>query len=232
MTAWDLISIALQRWVVTVLGLLLTITFVLATTTAEPAYLSRVSVVLLPPSGPNVNGLEDASESLISLAGVVAREVEAPGAGQAPVSSGVTLIGEGRREGSTVRQPGTGGQWNFRFEQPVLDVQAIDSTAAEASARMDAALADIDEALASLQDSQGVAANSRVRAVLNPAAPQVSEEVGSGVRAAFGAAVSGVLLTLLALGILGPVRKTPGTELVRRQEEIRGRTSVLATTRL
>jgi len=206
MTAWDVLSIAAQRWLVTVLGIVLTIGAVVVVTSAQPSYLAQVRVVLLPPATAQPNGLTDTTGSLISLAGVVAESVDDSDVGAEAVSESVTLTGEGRRLGYTVRQPNSGGQWQYRFDEPVLDVQAVGSTGQAARQELDAALRRVDSALADLQDQQGVPLAGRVRTILNPAEPQVTKVGGSETRAVVATVVAGVLVTVSVLGYLGPRR--------------------------
>ncbi|PXA65717.1 hypothetical protein [Cryobacterium arcticum] len=206
MTAWDVLTIAAQRWLVTVLGLVLTVGAVFLVTSAQPSYLAQVRVVLLPPATAQPNGLTDTAGSLISLAGVVAKSVADSDVGAEAVSESVTLTGEGRREGYTVRQPNAGGQWQYRFDEPVLDVQAVGSTDRAARQQLDAALRRVDSALADIQDLQGVPLASRVRTILNPEAPQVDAVGGSDTRAMAATVVAGLLVTVSVLGYLGPRR--------------------------
>jgi hypothetical protein len=206
MTVWDVLRIAAERWLVTVLGILLTALALVAVMQAQPAYLAQVRVVLLPPVTAQPNGLTDSGDSLISLAGVVAVAVEGADASAEAVSENVTLTGEGRRLGYTVRQPNAGGQWQYRFDQPVLDVQAVGATPQVAGEQLDAALRRVDAALVDIQDGEGVPPAGRVRSVLNPQTPQVSEVDGSAPRALTATALTGLLVTASVLGYLGPRR--------------------------
>lgn len=207
MTVWDLLSIAAQRWLVTLIGLLLTVAAVFVVSAAQPSYLAQVRVVLLPPASAQPNGLTDTGASLISLAGVVALTVEGADVSADAVSENVTLTGEGRRQGYTVRQPNSGGQWQYRFDAPVLDVQAVGSTRFDAGQQLDAALGRVESVLAEIQDGEDVPAASRVRTVLSPEVAQVAEVAGSTTRAALATTGLGVLFTALVLGYLGPRRR-------------------------
>jgi hypothetical protein len=204
MTAWDVLAVAGQRRMVTLLGLLLTGIALIAVTQAQPAYLAQVRVVLLPPVTAQPNGLTDSGASLISLTGVVALAVEGADAGADAVSDSVTLTGEGQSEGYTVRQPNAGGQWQYRFDEPVLDVQAVGPTAESARQQLDTALQRVDAALTDIQDGETVPAGSRVRTVLNPLVPQVKEVSGSASRALVATGATGLLITVSVLGYLGP----------------------------
>jgi hypothetical protein len=208
LTVWDVIVIAVQRWGITLLGGLLTGLLVFSVMHAKPVYLSQVQVVLLAPELAQQNALGQTSQSLIDLAGIVARKVQGADAKAQVVSEGVTIVGEGVRRGYSVTQPNNGGQWAYNFEDPVLDVQAVDSTVAGAKQQMNTALTDITEALTAVQDQQGVKADDRVRWKLSPSTPQITEQKGSNVRAVSVSAVIGLLVTGSILAMLGPRRKS------------------------
>jgi hypothetical protein len=227
MTAWDLFAIAIQRWVVTVFCVILTASAAFWAMKSPPVYLVQDRVVLLPPAAADPNGLTEASRSVIDLAGVVARAIEGSGGQSQPVSDGVTLTGEGIRSGYSIRQPNSGGQWKFSFDQPVLDVQAVDATPAKARAQMQLALDEITKTLTSLEDAQGTSAENRARMSLNPATPQISEQDGSRPRAIAASIFTGAIVTLALLSGLG--RKKPPLRLPDRRTARRSRrTAALA----
>ena len=209
MTAWDLLSIAMRRWIVTVICVLLTAGAAVWAMKAPPLYFVQVRVVLLPPATPDTNGLTFPSRSVIDLAGVVARAIDGSGGQSQPVSDGVTLPGEGIRSGYSIRQPNSGGQWKFTFDQPVLDVQAVDSTPARARVQMQVALDEISSTLTSLENAQGTSTANRARISLNPATPQIFEQTGSRSRAVIASIFTGVIVTLALLSALGPKRSVP-----------------------
>lgn len=207
MTFWDLLIVALHRWLVTLLCAALTGVLVFWVMQADPVYLSRVRVVLLAPELAQQNALGTTSQSLIDLAGVVARKVQGADSKAQVVSDGVTIVGEGVREGYSVTQPNNGGQWAYNFEDPALDVQAVAATPAGSRAQMDKALADISAALTEVQDQQSVAAANRVRTSLSPSTPQLLVQKGSNVRAIAASLVIGLLVGGTVLAILGPQRR-------------------------
>ncbi|MCU1441886.1 MAG: hypothetical protein JWQ59_36 [Cryobacterium sp.] len=214
MTIWDLFSIAVQRWRLTLCCLLLTGLAVYWTETSPPVHYARVSVVLLPPVSAHANGYASRSESLVYLAGAVARATREAGDGADAASASVTLVGKGYREGSTVQQPDVGGQWQYRFDAPVLDVQAVGPTRAAVEVEMASALGRVESTLSAFQDTQSVADASRVRTRLNPAAVQYYEEDGSRVRAASASILTGLIVTLGVVGGLGPKSQRRGDQEV------------------
>jgi hypothetical protein len=206
MTAWDLLSLALQRWIVTLCGVVATAVVVIWAASAPSVYFGQVRVVLLPPVSAQHNVYLDLPTSLTNLAGVVALDLRGSVVRADVVSANVTMVGEGYRSGYEVRHPNAGGQWVYRFDEPVLDVQAVGATPREAQQYIALALSEIESSLTSLQDGYGVPAESRVRTSLNPSTPQLSEQSGSRVRAVAASAVTGGMVTLFVLTILGRKR--------------------------
>jgi hypothetical protein len=204
MTLWDLFTVAFQRKLLTICCVLLTGLAVAWVSHTQPVYLSQVNVVLLRPASVPLNAYTNTSQSLIDMAGVVARAVQGGDGSAQTVSDGVTLAGEGIRDGYAVQQPNGGGQWQYRFDQPFLDIQAVGSTASEARRQMTLALADVRATLDRVQDDQGVSAANRVRVNLNPLEPQLYAAAGSHIRAVGATAVLGILITLALMGALGP----------------------------
>lgn len=207
MTIWDLLAAATRRWGVTLSGLLLTVLAILWVMSIPEVYSAHVRVVLLPPTSDEPNGYADRSTSLIHLAGAVARNIRGTGDVPEPVSGNVTLASEGYQDGFEVRHLNSGGQWKYRFAEPVLDVQAVGESLSSAESSMARALQEVESALIVMQDTEGVSAENRVRTRLNPPVPQFRVEVGSRARAVAASALTGVLLTLGVLGSLGPARR-------------------------
>jgi hypothetical protein len=172
----------------------------------KPLYLETVDVVLLRPAVLGHNAYVKQSPSLVQLTGVVARAIEGGAGGAQVVSSGVTLANEGIKDGFSVEQPNSGGQWDDNFESPTLVVQAIAPTPSKAKANMAAALDAIDDALTRLQDDQDVASVDRVRVSLTPVKPQLYVEQGSSVRALAATALVATIGFAALMAVLGPPR--------------------------
>ncbi len=203
MTVWDLIANAGRRWVLTLCGALLTGLALLWAVNVPSLYFEHVRVVLLPPVSAQPNAYGYTPESLIDLAGVVARKLRPPTTDAQSVSGDVTLVGEGIRTGFSVTQQNSGGQWQYRFDEPVLEVQAVGATPSDVRDQIGTALAQVESTLADIQDEQGVSAANRVRTTLNPLQPQLLEQKGSRVRALASIVLTGMLITLILVGGLG-----------------------------
>ena len=195
MTIWDLLLLSLRFWVITVVGIALTAAAVLLVGQQPGVFRGQVNVILLQPEPFPGNALAETTDSLISTTGVVAQLVGGQGGTSRSVSDQVTLVGEGLRQGYSVRQPNSGGQWEYRFESPVLDVQSAGPTLGDARAEMSAALTRIEAVLDKLQSDASVDAALRIRTQLSPNQPVYTYAHGSRIRAYAGALMSGALAT-------------------------------------
>lgn len=207
MTLWDLLSLLWRRWYITLAGAALTTVAVILVLSTAPLYYGQLRVVILPPTSALVNGYAETDESLVNLAGVVARSIQGSGGEAQPVSEGITLVGQGVRDGFSVRQPNAGGQWQYRFDEPVLEVQAVGSSPDAVRAHVQQGVDAVKSTLDALQTAQGVGDESRVRTQLNPDETQIFEQRGNRVRALAATAIAGLAATLGVLAMLGPPRK-------------------------
>lgn len=195
MTIWDLLRLALRFWGITVVGTALTAAAVLLVAHQPGVFSGQVNVILLQPEPFPGNALAETTDSLISTTGVVAQLVGGQGGTSRSVSDQVTLVGEGIQDGYTVRQPNSGGQWEYRFETPVLDVQSAGPTLDEARAEMSAAVTSIEGVLDKLQSDASVDPSLRIRIQMSPSQPVYTYAHGSRMRAYAGTLLSGALVT-------------------------------------
>src|SRR5450830_603440 len=77
-------------------------------------------IFLKPTSSPGI--------ALVSMAGIVARDVEGFSSTPQTVNSFVTLASQGVVTGVEVRQRNSGGQWDHNYEDPVLNIQSTGPT--------------------------------------------------------------------------------------------------------
>src|SRR4029453_11982540 len=102
-TVWDLLAVAARRWVVIVVGALVTAGLVLQVWTIPGVYHQEVNVLFLMPDRPqDTNRPTSVSDSLISFAGVVERVMNADARGSRVVSEEVNLATTGVRAGYSV----------------------------------------------------------------------------------------------------------------------------------
>ena len=199
MTAIDLLRMMARRWPVVVAGLAATAVLLIYISSLSGVYRSQVNVVLVPPPSVPINDLDNSNESLIATAGVIATLVNGPISNERSVSQGVSLTGEGVYSGYSVRQPNSGGQWDYRFDNPVLDVQATGATLAEAEANMDIALQLILDTLVTIQIDAGASSADMIETTLNPAEPQYYYDRGSRSRALGATVILTAALTIAAV---------------------------------
>ena len=192
-----------RRWAafVVVLGLLLTVAIAYRVVHKPGVYWAQTDVVFLPPtSGLYPNTLVSTSEGVIALAGVVGKMVDPDAIAARVVSPTVRLANQGIRHGWSVTLPNDGGQWANNFDKPLLDVQAVGSTAAEVSGTVSRLIGQINLTLSGLQAQ--VPPVDRVRTELIPSQVQVFYDPGRRLRALAASLAIGVAATAVAAGYL------------------------------
>jgi len=203
MTLWDLIRAAVRRWPVLLAGAAVSLGLVYTTTLDDGVYWSRTQVVFLAPTSKAYpNALRTTSEDLIITAGVVAKAVSGPAEVTKYASPDATLIGEGTRDGWSIRLPDTGGQWAPNFAQQVLYVEVVSATAEETAARQDEIIGQIEHELERLQSDAGVAPVNTITVTTAPESTVVHHVQGSRIRAAGMTAVLGASATFALIAVL------------------------------
>jgi hypothetical protein len=212
MTLWDLVRAALRRWPVLVVGAVATLLVAYATTLDDGVYWSRTQVVFLAPSSNAYpNALRTTSEDLIITAGVVAKGVSGPGKVTKYASPDATLVGEGVRDGWSIRLPDTGGQWATNFAQQILYVEVVGATATEVGARQRAIIEQIADELDRLQRDAKVAPVNDISVTVAPESTVVHQVKGSRARSLGMAGVLGVGATLAVVILLETRARRPRT---------------------
>jgi hypothetical protein len=199
LTVWDLLQLCRRFWILVVAGVAATAACAVSVVQQPGTYSGEVDVVLLAPPSATYNVFAETTSSLVMLAGVVARISGGPGGAARSVSDEVTLVGEGTHVGYSIQQPNAGGQWEYRFEQPVLHVESAGRTLGEAESQMNLALANVREALDKLERESQVSASSLVTLQMTPNEPVYTLLHGSRSRASAATAAAGLLLILGAV---------------------------------
>ncbi|MGI5189647.1 hypothetical protein ACQEVI_16025 [Promicromonospora sp. CA-289599] len=203
MKFWDLVRAALRRWIVLVAGAVTTLGLMYSTTLDDGVFWSRTQVVFLAPvSAAYPNSLRTTSEDLIITAGVVGKTVSGPDAVTKYASPDATLVGEGVRDGWSVRLPDTGGQWAPHFAEQVLYVEVVAPTADQVTARQGEIIAQITEELDRLQRDAGVAPVNDITVTVAPESTAVHQVKGSRGRSVGMAGVLGVAATFTVIAML------------------------------
>lgn len=203
MTLWDLVRAALRRWTVLVAGAVATLGLMYSTTLDDGVFWSRTQVVFLAPtSAAYPNALRTTSEDLIITAGVVAKAVSGPDKVTKYASPDATLVGEGVRDGWSVRLPDTGGQWAPHFAEQVLYVEVVAGTAEEVEARQGEIIAQIAGELDRLQRDAGVAPVNHITVTVAPESTVVHQVQGSRARSVGMAGLLGACATFAVIAVL------------------------------
>ncbi|WP_275004694.1 hypothetical protein [Promicromonospora iranensis] len=208
MALWELIRAALRSWPLVVAGAVVTLVAAYGTTLDDGVFWSRTQVVFLAPqSAAYPNTLRTTSEDIIITAGVVAKAVTGADKVTKYASPDATLVGEGQRDGWSVRLPDTGGQWATHFAQQVLYVEVVGATAEEVEAQQTVLLDRIADELHELQRGAGVAPVNEITVTVAPESTVVHHVQGSSLRSVAMTGVLGVAATCAVLGLVEARRR-------------------------
>ncbi|AWB91426.1 hypothetical protein C3E78_03880 [Aeromicrobium chenweiae] len=219
-----ILRIMRRRWYVVAIGLALLAGAVHHAASRPGVYWSQADVViLLPQSARYPNVIEQSSQSLIAMAGVIERDVNRGAAASATSSAGVTLAGEGIRDGHAIKLPNNGGQWATNFDRPALEVQVVGPDRAAVEAQMSALLDKVRNTLTARQDALDVPQVTRITASVAPATPPVFHLDGSPAKAVAATLVlGGGLIPTAAVAVDRQLlarsrRRQPGREPARHE---------------
>ena len=214
MTIWDLLHLCRRLWAAVLVGMTLTIGCAVVVIHQSGTYSGEVDVILLAPPSQTRNVFAETTSSLVMLAGVVARISGGPGGAARSVSDNVTLVGEGQDDGFSIAQPNAGGQWEYRFERPVLHIESAGSTQEMAAAQMNLAVTTVRRTLQTLESRSAVSPASMVRIQMAPAEPAYTFVHGSRSRALGATGLIGILLTI------GAVLAADRSSVLRRRRSV------------
>ncbi|WP_211368159.1 hypothetical protein [Microbacterium rhizomatis] len=191
MTIRDLVRALVRRWPILLIGALVTGAVAFLAVSDRGVYWSRTEVAFLAPSSARYpNSLQTTSGDLIITAGIVAKRIEGPAAVPKFADSSVNLIGEGVRDGWSMRLPDTGGQWATNFASQTIILEVVGPTRESVETRQDELIAEIATQLDALQREQGVDPVNDIISTVTPASAVVNHVIGSRIRAV---AMTGVL---------------------------------------
>jgi len=183
MTFLDLIRVMLRRWPVMLLGIVLTGGLGYLAISDRGVYTSRTEIVLLAPtSTANPNALKTQSEDIVVTAGVVVKRVTGAGKVSKFNSPEVTLVGIGVRDGWSLRQPDTGGQWGTNFSTQTIVLEIVAPDAATVGEREVEIVSRVKAELDSLQRDAGVEPINYITMTVAPAEPVIYHVGGNKYR--------------------------------------------------
>ena len=199
MTTEGVVGIVARRWYAVLLGLLLTATALHAVSNRDGVYSAEVDVVFLTPKSARFpNSIQQTSSSVVATAGLVERMLNGTMEKPAAASTGVTLAGQGIRQGYSLELPDTGGQWAHNFPRPVLRVQAVGPSAAWVQAEVEHQISRIADTLAEIQSQDRVRRSDWIVTSSSPASVDVAFHGGRPTLALAMTGLLGLWATLLA----------------------------------
>jgi hypothetical protein len=182
-TIRDLMLALVRRWWVVLIGVVLTAAMGLVALSDPGVYFSRTEITFLAPSSQRYpNSLQTTSGDLIITAGIVAKRVEGPAAIPKFADSSVNLVGEGVREGWSLRLPDTGGQWASNFASQTLILDVVGPTRESVQTQQTAVLDEVAHELYALQREQSVDPVNDITTTATPASAVISHVTGSRIR--------------------------------------------------
>ena len=225
MTIWELMRLMRSHPVLVAVMLLLSAVALALASRPVEVWNGEVRVIFLKPTSSPGNALAATSVALVSMAGIVARDVEGFSSTPQTVNSFVTLASQGVVTGVEVRQRNSGGQWDHNYEDPVLNIQSTGPTREVAQAQLQAGVNSVMRTLDDLQNRESVPTDSRIRARLSAGNPEYTTQKGSRVRAVCATALVCGLITVGALALVE--RRSQGLGAVRLRRLWGRRDSVL-----
>jgi len=191
MTIWSLADTVRRLWPLAVVGLIATFVGSYVAATAPGVYYEQAAVLFMAPNG---SGFQPGPDSLVSMAGLVERQLGEQG--PLALSPEATIVGMGIGDGIWVRLPNDGDQWQTKFDQENLDVEVVSGNEKQVRAKMEATVAKIQTVLRQDQLSAGARPDQLIDAGMSPPSPPVFYMRGSSARAGITALALGLVLTL------------------------------------
>ena len=195
MTVKDVLRLLAERWLVSALGLVLTVAGVVWAGVPRTVYWASTTVALLPTR--QGAGLVPLGQDAIPLAGAVVARLTSGAQGPGAVSPDVSIVDRGIYDGWIAFVPDFGGQWAHNFTNPVIVVQASGASDEIVLTRMHSLEDQIQTILAELQSEFEVRSSVRVKALSLPVETSVTIASGITRRAQLAALALGLLLTVM-----------------------------------
>lgn len=171
-----------RRWYVVVVGGLLLVAVLGLEWRSTGVYWTRFDVQFAPPTTLNPNSLAYANDTLAATAAVVTMKFNGHTMPPGPSSPAATIVGEGVRQGSSVRVTDYGKQWSRDF-RPAVDVQIVDPDPAAVTARSEEITRRLAQILAEQQAEVGAPQRVRISATRIPDEPPIYYQAGPRSRA-------------------------------------------------
>lgn len=198
MTSRDLLLVVLRRWYLMLLGAVLTVAGLYVAMHQPGVYFTRYEFVLLPPQTETYpNRFEDPHYGMTEMAGLVVTDFNAGKREPLIGSADTTLYGEGLHNGSRVRLPNNGSQWQPLYTKPNIEVQVVGPSAADVAAEASRIGEQLNAILKGRQDLLHIVPTMRMTALVSPKDPVVAYVGGSRGRVAIGIGAVGAAMTTI-----------------------------------
>ena len=194
-----------RQWPLALVGFVATLagTYQVGVETGTGVYFQEASLIFFAPDIPDdASAFQQVPESLISVAGIVGRQVDQTTGVPASVTSKVSIVDVGIRDGVWVRLPNEGGQWNLRFDRAILEVQVAGPEPEKVRTRMSSTINRIRRVLRADQESLGVPAGDMIEIAVIPPSPPVLHRQGSVARSVVSVFALGVGMTVTLIFLL------------------------------
>lgn len=176
MTVNEFFLLAVRRWYIFLIGIACAMASVLALNAESWVYIAHTEIAMVAPKNSgNFQAPEDTEQTLIAFADVVARRFNDQDPTRHLSSPSSTLVGNGFRDGTSVRLANSGTQWQSQFGAPIISVQVAGSSPEEAREMIDRITARITAVTAEIQDQSGAQAVSYITAETDPSRITTSE---------------------------------------------------------
>jgi len=203
MTVGDVWGAFRRRWLVMLVGLLLTLVACLVTLRSPGVYWASTKLYfLVPATVQQPNQIAPNNSAAIGFAGIIMTELNGGPQPRDAISPDVTLVDQGIYDGWSVLLPDTGGQWADNFPESSLIVQASGPTAAVVQTRVYDLIDRITRLVSAREDAARVPATLRVDFTMSPPVVAVQYSNGHRSRAVVVIVLLGTVVSLAACGVV------------------------------
>ena len=201
MTTWRAAMAVLRRWPFAMVGVVATVAAATGLLGRPGVYETSAEIHLIPPANTAATSIGGQNRATIAMAGLLEREIN--GFKEAtPVAADVTLADMGLYDGARLQLPNSGGQWDYNFAQPLLQLSTTAPSAEAAASKRDALRDQVVTTLNALQAEHGIAPSSRITTRQVPADPPVTYDQGRPMIATAALLLLGLGLTATACVLL------------------------------
>lgn len=203
MTLWEMIKAFVRWWLVVLIGCGLTGAVGLFAIRDRGVYFARSEVIFLVPATWSTNVLETTPESMVIVAGAVAKRAAGPQDAPRYGSLAATIVGTTTQQEATwIRIEDQGGQWAPDIRSPIILVDVVAPSLERARELHREAIERIRSALAGLQDEFRFAREDSITMEVAPKSAMFYRVQGNRVRALGMTGILGMSLTVTAVLLL------------------------------